>query len=34
VSYANAGIFGGCGVVAALVAWLAGLSLLMVLLAR
>jgi hypothetical protein len=34
VSYANAGLFGGCGMVAALVAWLAGLSLLVVLLGR
>lgn len=34
VSYANAGLFGGCGMAAALVAWLAGLSLLVVLLAR
>lgn len=34
VSYANAGLLGGCGVIAALVAWLAGLCLILVLLGR
>jgi len=34
VSYANAGFIGGCGVAAALVAWLAGVALVMVLLGR
>ena len=34
ISYANAGVIGGCGVIAAVVAWLAGTSLLLVLLGR